>query len=198
GEVRPGCVYLENSPLLVGRGLAMVLGHLTEMGYDARWGVVGAHHLSAFHKRDRIWVVADASGGRCRGSQGREVEQPRRAEVERGGEAMANAYGISRNQGRAHNAAQGTRGRHAHRGRISSDVSPPQSERRAETRELRRDQSPERSASGDPFGRSWPSEPGMGRVANGVAHRVDRITALGNGQVPRVAAAAFHLLSQRI
>lgn len=41
----------------------------------------------------------------------------------------------------------------------------------------------------------WPAEPGMGRVADGVAHRLDRIKALGNGQVPRVAAAAFTLLS---
>lgn len=40
----------------------------------------------------------------------------------------------------------------------------------------------------------WTVEPGMGRVVHGVAHRVDRIKALGNGQVPRVAAAAFSML----
>ena len=32
----------------------------------------------------------------------------------------------------------------------------------------------------------WAVEPGMGRVANGVAHRVDRLKALGNGIVPAV------------
>ena len=37
----------------------------------------------------------------------------------------------------------------------------------------------------------WDTEPRVGRVANGVAHRVDRLKALGNGQVPAVAAAAF-------
>ncbi|WP_404989434.1 DNA cytosine methyltransferase [Caballeronia sp. LZ003] len=42
----------------------------------------------------------------------------------------------------------------------------------------------------------WPVEPAVGRMANGVAHRVDRLTALGNGQVPRVAAAAFTLLAR--
>lgn len=41
----------------------------------------------------------------------------------------------------------------------------------------------------------WSSEPGMGRVANGMAYRVDRLKALGNGQVPVVAARAFELLS---
>jgi DNA (cytosine-5)-methyltransferase 1 len=43
----------------------------------------------------------------------------------------------------------------------------------------------------------WPVEPGMGRVADGVAYRVDRIKALGNGQVPRVAAAAWEILKCR-
>ena len=61
GEVRPRKVYVENSPLLVGRGLARVLSDLAEMGFDAQWGVVGAHHLGAPHKRDRIWIVGDAN-----------------------------------------------------------------------------------------------------------------------------------------
>jgi DNA (cytosine-5)-methyltransferase 1 len=46
-------------------------------------------------------------------------------------------------------------------------------------------------------GARWPSEPSVGRVANGVARRMDRIRAIGNGQVPRVAAAAFTHLSGR-
>jgi DNA (cytosine-5)-methyltransferase 1 len=36
----------------------------------------------------------------------------------------------------------------------------------------------------------------MGRVVDGMANRADRIKALGNGQVPRVAAAAFDLLTR--
>ena len=59
GEVQPRFVLVENSPLLVGRGLVRVLGDLAEMGYDARWGVVGAVHAGAPHQRERIWIVAD-------------------------------------------------------------------------------------------------------------------------------------------
>lgn len=44
----------------------------------------------------------------------------------------------------------------------------------------------------------WPAEPGVGRVVDGMAHRSHRLTALGNGQVPRVAAAAFVLLAHRL
>ena len=40
----------------------------------------------------------------------------------------------------------------------------------------------------------WESEPDVGRVAHGVASRVDRLKCLGNGQVPAVAARAWRLL----
>ena len=43
--------------------------------------------------------------------------------------------------------------------------------------------------------RWWGSESNVGRVANGVAYRMDRLKAIGNGQVPAVAATAFDLLS---
>ena len=41
----------------------------------------------------------------------------------------------------------------------------------------------------------WQSEPDVGRVANGVAARVDRLKAIGNGQVPLCAATAWRLLN---
>ncbi len=40
----------------------------------------------------------------------------------------------------------------------------------------------------------WPAESDVGRVSHGVASRVDRLRALGNGQVPIVAATAFRVL----
>ena len=47
-------------------------------------------------------------------------------------------------------------------------------------------------------GRLWQTEPALGRVAHGVANRVDQIKALGNGQVPQVAACAFAELKKII
>ena len=43
----------------------------------------------------------------------------------------------------------------------------------------------------------WSSEPDVGRVAHGVAARVDRLRCLGNGQVPQCAAEAFTQLAKR-
>jgi len=40
----------------------------------------------------------------------------------------------------------------------------------------------------------WSTEPNVGRVANGVASRVDRLKAIGNGQVPLVVAQAWEIL----
>jgi DNA (cytosine-5)-methyltransferase 1 len=44
----------------------------------------------------------------------------------------------------------------------------------------------------------WATEPAVGRVVNGLAHRVDRLRALGNGQVPMAAATAWHYLMQQL
>ena len=44
----------------------------------------------------------------------------------------------------------------------------------------------------------WTTEPRLDRVAHGVAHRVDRLRAIGNGQVSLVAATAFRILSERL
>ena len=41
----------------------------------------------------------------------------------------------------------------------------------------------------------WQFEPDVGRVAHGVAARVDRLKAIGNGQVPLCAATAWQLLT---
>lgn len=46
----------------------------------------------------------------------------------------------------------------------------------------------------DPADQDGAFESQLGRVADGVANRVDRLKAIGNGQVPLVAATAFKLL----
>ena len=43
----------------------------------------------------------------------------------------------------------------------------------------------------------WKVEPNVGRVADGVAARVDRLKAIGNGQVPLCAATAWRILSDQ-
>ena len=49
---------------------------------------------------------------------------------------------------------------------------------------------------GSPIGHAnwWSTEPNVGRVAHGVAARMERIKAIGNGQVPLCAATAWRIL----
>lgn len=44
----------------------------------------------------------------------------------------------------------------------------------------------------------WKTEPAMGRVVDGVADRIHRLKAIGNGQVPLTMAFAFSKLFERI
>jgi DNA (cytosine-5)-methyltransferase 1 len=63
-EVQPRYAFVENSPMLTSRGLGRVLGDLAAMGYNARWGVLGAKHAGGDTNRDRIWIVASANENR--------------------------------------------------------------------------------------------------------------------------------------
>lgn len=61
GEVRPQHVFVENSPMLICRGLSTVVGDLAQLGFDdIRWGCLGANDLSGPHLRKRLWLVANA------------------------------------------------------------------------------------------------------------------------------------------
>ena len=68
-EVQPGFVFVENSPVLTSRGLGRVLGDLAKMGFDAKWGVLGAADIGAPHQRDRIWIVGNQKMANTRGKR---------------------------------------------------------------------------------------------------------------------------------
>ena len=56
--VRPRYVILENVAAILNNGLDIVLGELSEAGYDAEWAVISASSLGACHRRSRWWLVA--------------------------------------------------------------------------------------------------------------------------------------------
>lgn len=64
--LRPQHVILENVAGHLGLGFDTVLGDLAEAGFDAEWAVVPASAAGACHRRERLFVVADADGPRLR------------------------------------------------------------------------------------------------------------------------------------
>jgi len=146
-EVQPRYVLVENSPMLVSRGLATVLADLAAMGFDARWGVVGACDVGAPHERKRMWVVGfhpdEGYAGRDGFDAGQDTDfaewPAAKTEQKRNGwEYELGAVDVAQ---------------------------------RAD------------------------SYAGALRVLHGMANRSDRLAALGNGQVPRVVAEAWRLLT---
>jgi len=198
GEVRPRFVLVENSPLLVGRGLARVLGDLAEMGFDARWGVLGAADVGAPHRRERCWIVGHAVGdGRTarRMHHGEHDGHKPCADGEHT-EALAYAEGQRRREARQLRHDQPEEwaaccgedvahaSRHDEQRLVASST-----HAQGRTGQIERPSGPCRDGC-----RRWAVEPDVGRVAHGVAARVDRLKAIGNGQVPQCAAAAWRLL----
>jgi len=172
GEVRPRYAFVENSPMLVGRGLAVVLGDLAEMGYDAQWGVLGANHAGAPHKRERIWIVAHSNGA---GLQDGWAESNRRmARSDEGREAASDHLSTPAESSR---------------GAVMANADMP---RREEQRCAVADGAEHETAE---CGGWWTTEPDVGRMAHGVAARVDRLRCIGNGQVPAVVPLAWQILS---
>jgi DNA (cytosine-5)-methyltransferase 1 len=97
------------------------------MGFNARWGVLGAADVGAKHQRDRIWLVANSKSG----SRWRKFGW---SEFKTYSNKKRTIYPIF-------------------------------------------------------------NQPEPLRVVNGVAARVDRLKAIGNGQVPLCAATAWRILS---
>lgn len=57
-EIRPQFVVVENVAALLGRGMGVVLGNLSEIRYDAEWRVFSACELGFPHARERVFIVA--------------------------------------------------------------------------------------------------------------------------------------------
>tara|TARA_X000001388_G_scaffold30456_3_gene21671 strand:+ start:145 stop:1293 length:1149 start_codon:yes stop_codon:yes gene_type:complete len=57
-DIRPKFALVENVPALTYRGGTIVLGTLAEAGFDAEWQIISAAEMGAWHKRERIWIVA--------------------------------------------------------------------------------------------------------------------------------------------
>jgi len=189
-EIRPKYAFVENSPMLVKRGLEVVLCDLAEMGYDAEWVCLSAAEVGAPHKRERIWVLAtDTSQQRCN---------------ERFGDWEERQV-LHNENGDASEDKSKRQGLECRTGATGSNV--------AHTECIRLQGFRKRNFTGqtglcDREGCDkdevlrfpddwWQTEPNVGRVADGVAARVDRLKAIGNGQVPLCAATAFNILMSR-
>jgi len=225
-EVRPRFVFVENSPMLTSRGLGRVLGDLASMGFDAKWGVLGAADVGAPHQRDRIWILAYANSindALRRDGKDNEEGVARWPSNFRGSVCDSGA-GCQEVAGESSDVANTTKlqcngSNHNTRvGMGGESISEPRngggSEDVADTSKVgfpsaQTKQGLERGLGlaisslasgwwdGEPGENPRTVERGLGGVADGVAARVDRLKAIGNGQVSEVARRAWEILGDK-
>ena len=166
-ELRPQYAILENVRGHLTMGGLQVIGELAEIGYDAEWRVVSAAGVGAPHRRDRIIIVAYPNDTGSRTSK-RGVDSNESQEIEeRRDIAQFRVSGCSQ------------------------DVANTSSKR------LQRPiwSFAERDGTRFTDGSWWETEPDVGRVADGIPHRVDRLRGLGNAVVPQVAEYIGRLIT---
>ena len=87
-ELLPNYAIVENvSALLSGdRGgwFGRVLGDLAEIGYDCEWHCLPASYVGAWHRRERVWIIAYPAGDSQRLAKGPILGQ-RHIQVQSGG-----------------------------------------------------------------------------------------------------------------
>jgi len=147
GEVRPRFVFVENSPMLVNNGLDRVLADLSKLGFDARWGIVGADFVGAPHRRERFWLVAHSNSDRLYDGSNKRNNLHGQKICE---EKPQNWHGVWSKANKC----------------LSTDD-----------------------------WKTFATE--FYGMDDGMASRLDRIKACGNGQVPEVAATAWRILSEQ-
>jgi DNA (cytosine-5)-methyltransferase 1 len=209
-EVRPKYVFVENSPMLTSRGLGTVLGDLATMGFDAKWGVLSAADVGAPHRRDRIWILARQRdnishtddnwlrwGQQWSQSIEKETRELANTRCELWDEGNSGHLDTQEEIGTSSPIFNQSGGQ----GCGEAQVAYTSNKRLQGHRDKRiNDKSIEQTRFawfGADGGGShwWEIEPNVGRVADGVAARMDRLKAIGNGQVSLVATKAWKILS---
>jgi DNA (cytosine-5)-methyltransferase 1 len=179
-QLRPRYAILENVRGHLSLGGTTVLGELAALGYDAEWRVVSAASVGANHQRERVIIVAypnssDAANGRQRQNVPSENRDWRNDRSRSNGHSGQVALASSRQN--------------------TGTLAYPNSSRRIHTRtQIFSTETRQQALTELAISSWWTTEPGMGRVANGVPNRVDRLRGLGNAVVPQVAEVIGRLV----
>ena len=186
--IRPRYCLLENVAALIANPyFGTILGDLAKGGYCVRWRRLSAAEVGAPHQRDRLWICAYAEGERTRGISVRSRgSQQTSTDIDGVGEDVADAGGSRHSPQK--------QGRQSKQGVCVADSQHASDADHARLAEWERGTEERRPCPTADRCSWWAVEPDLGRVANRMAYRVDRLKSIGNGQVPAVVAAAWHLL----
>ena len=191
-QKRPTWCVFENVYGHIALGLDEVLTDLESEGYATRTFVVPACAVNAPHKRERLWIVGYSQhNGPSTSEVARSTSQASDG-TSQGTDTTIEPTGTSRpddNSYVAHTESE-RRGRgHSEECRVGERILQSKEQGgsslgcQAEGRSKPRSQ----PIYEQDYTNWWSIEPEVGRVANGVSDRVDRLKGLGNAIVPQIA-----------
>ena len=212
-EAKPRWVIGENVFGFINMALDDVQSDLEREHYEVRKFVLPAVAVDARHRRDRIILIAYSNSPAVwnlpeRQAQGRDnLQAGRQAITPDNGpsQSMANSYGkgleigqdlrenheqeLSPSERSGSERREDVANSHGTRGEAGLSGQEPWQEGNSGELDHQGHQQSWRKAS-----REWPAEPCLGRVADGVPNRVDRIKGLGNAVVPQLIQAIGELV----
>jgi DNA (cytosine-5)-methyltransferase 1 len=175
-EIRPRFALIENVPALTFRGLDRVLCDLAEIGYDAEWQCISASEVGAWHKRERIWIIAYPTSSRF--STGGYIQRGRNilSEVGKTEESKQAGGGWECRIGKVHETNSNAPSK-----RLEGEMWKVAQGIRGGFTTQDRGQS-------EPWNENWYEvATEFCRVAHGIPDRIHRLKSLGNAIVPQVA-----------
>lgn len=188
GEVEPSYIVGENVTGIIGMALDTVLADLEAQGYTTETFVIPACAKNAWHRRDRVWIVAYSGSARARVEEHRNSGQERQLSNTHQPKVLRQEHG----QTGAERIDTGDREVHATKAEERRRLLQNAYGSRLEEHKLFNTGLFERpSGNGTSIEEQWAVEPELGRVAHGIPNRMDRIKGLGNAIVPQVAYEIF-------
>ena len=177
--VRPKFVVMENVAAILNNGLDIVLGELSEAGYDAEWSIISASSLGAAHRRSRWWCVAYTNNYGSSPSSINEINDETDSSSQKGQNQVSQSSGSSK--------SSDNRVIRSFEGNVT-DSNSEGLQRKILSKMESGIWSAKHTRRLDPNWRSYVSKPILPRGSYGLSNRVDRTRALGNSIVPAVAA----------
>ena len=200
-EFRPAWVVGENVAGIVNMALDQVCADLENEGYAVQAFIIPACAVDAPHRRDRCAIIANRYGAGLQ-AQGPKQQKARVAGIH---EDVAHAESIGLQRVRSFGEQIGIPRPEKEQSERCCDVLSNTDHRSRALRgnwelpavEETQGQRTNHGGRAPEYvtGEWWPAEPNVGRVANGVPYRVDRLKCLGNAVVPQQFYPVFQTIA---
>lgn len=200
-EIKPSYVVCENVPGIIKLALDTVLSDLENEGYTTETFIIPACAKNAWHRRDRVWVIAYTNccanrrtsksllspDEKSRLQEREQMEQPLISGKVR---ISAHTKGIGRERsGDSRKRRTGLENNDSNNEGISANANSERCEEQWKSIKI------PATFFAPRFDMWWETEPGMDRVVDGLPNRMDRIKGLGNAIVPQIAYEIFKAIN---